>query len=787
MAEDTTQAVETVEDFSGTKGVALHKRWCAEIDKAEKAQSEWQKRARKIIKRYRDERPADGEQTATSRFAILWSNVETLKPAIYNRTPNPDIRRRFADRDPVARVASTIAERCVSVDMDQTDFDHAIKCARDDRLLAGRGTVWARYEAEIDKRLEVNPETGIEEEVEEVTAESAPIDHVLWSDFLHGPAKTWRHVPWVARRLRMTRGQLIKRFGKAGKDVDLEKGDDENISDKDKADGVFERGEVWEIWDKETKRVLWICKSYDKGPLDVKPDFLSLRGFFPCPRPLFASMTTDSLIPIPDYVQYQDQAHELDDVTGRISLITDAIRAAGVFAGDMPELEQLLSPRGATVQNLMIPVKNWSQFASGGGLKGAVDFLPLDTLIVTLRELYESRERIKQTIYEITGISDIVRGANKASETATASRIKGNFATLRLDEMQREVARFARDIIRIKAEIIVEQFSDETLIAMSSVDDLPEVMKEHREFERASAEYEQLLSQPPQVGEDGIPVPAEPLPLPPVPPHLVSDALALLRDEMRRSFSVDIETDSTVEPDEQVEQQSRVEMMTAVSSFMAQAIPAAQASPELAPVLGEMLLFAVRSFKSGRQLEGEIESMVDAARDAPSQPQVNPEVEKFKAEMALKQAELEQTMQLKQAEMQQEFQLKQAEMQQEMQLKQMDMEHAHKMHIAKMEQDVIVSREKLAADVQAKREQNAAVAKPTAVVQVDAAQQLGQIADSMGALAGSVAQNQAEVAQQMQAAAQALVAAAQQIARPKQARVVRDANGQITGAVQAVA
>ena len=185
---------------------------------------------------------------------------------------------------------------------------------------------------------------------------------------------------------------MKKRFGAIGAKVDLEKASDEdnNIS-KDNEPGMFRRGEVWEIWDKEAKRVLWICRHYNKQPLDVKPDFLGLRDFFPCPRPLYASMTTDSLTPIPDYTQYQDQARELDTVTGRIELITQAIRAAGVCAGDIPELERLLSPLESVVENRLIPVKNWSQFASNGGMKGSIDFIPLGDLVVALRELYEAR------------------------------------------------------------------------------------------------------------------------------------------------------------------------------------------------------------------------------------------------------------------------------------------------------------------------------------------------------------------------------------------------------------
>jgi hypothetical protein len=72
---------------------------------------------------------------------------------------------------------------------------------------------------------------------------------------------------------------------------------------------------------------------------------------------------------------------------------------------------------------------------------------------------------VKQTIYEVTGISDIVRGASKANETATAQQIKGQWAGLRISTRQKRFADFARDLIRLKAEVIAERFDPQTLSA----------------------------------------------------------------------------------------------------------------------------------------------------------------------------------------------------------------------------------------------------------------------------------------------------------------------------------
>jgi len=79
-----------------------------------------------------------------------------------------------------------------------------------------------------------------------------------------------------------------------------------------------------------------------------------------------------------------------------------------------------------------------------------------------------------QQIYETLGISDIMRGSSKASETATAQKIKAQFGSVRLDYYQNELARWVRDALRIKAEIIAEHFQPETIIAMSNIQYTPD-------------------------------------------------------------------------------------------------------------------------------------------------------------------------------------------------------------------------------------------------------------------------------------------------------------------------
>lgn len=552
MNQVATTQVETPADFGGDTA-AEFKRWLAEIQTAQKHFDAWYKRGRKILKRYRDERDAATESAI--KFNILWSNVQTLQPALYAKTPKPQVDRRHLDQDPVGRVASLILERSLSHALEAYEFDEVMKAVRDDYLLVGRGTAWVRYEPTYGE-----PTPGPDgEPFKPVAYETAPCDYVGWQDFLHGIAPRWPLVPWVARQMHLTREQLVERFGdEVGRAVPLKP---INGMDPDSAKAygdVFSRAHVWEIWDKGTKTALWLCPDYPQL-LDRKPDPLGLRDFFPCPRPLLATTTTDSLIPVPDYCEYQDQAQELDELSARIALLTKALKVAGVYDQSAAGLQRLLQEG---CENELIPVDNWAAFAQNGGMKGSVAFMPLEEIANTLLQLYAARDKVKQDLYEVTGLSDIIRGASMASETATAQRIKGQFASLRLTDRQNEVARFARDIIRLKAEIMSEHFAPQTLLTASGYEYMP--------------------------GAD---------------PQVFMAAVELLQNDALRGFRIDIETDSTVAPDQQAEQESRVAFLQAMGGFLQQAIPVVQGVPQAAPLMAEMLTFAARGFKAGRQLE----------------------------------------------------------------------------------------------------------------------------------------------------------------------------------------
>lgn len=627
--------------------------WVEQVNGYEKEIKTWEPRAKKIIKIYKNSR-GDSEKK-TTKFNILWSNVQTLHPALYDGAPIPNVDRRYEDDEEVNVTVAKILERSVSYFVNTNDFNDCMNQAVLDRLLSGRGTVWARYVPHFrDANVKGNEETkqegvqitddvnaGDDTVDEELYSEDVVLDYVHWCDFGHCVTRTWQENRAVWRRVYMTRKEMVERFGKVKAALVPLDAKPLGKTDNDAGESDGKRGCIYELWDRVTKKVYWFNKDLNEF-LDELPDPLELSGFFPCPKPLYATLANDSLIPTPDFVLYQDQAYELDMLTARIDSLNKALKVVGVYDSSAEGVQRMLSEN---VDNTLIPVEQWAVFAEKGGIKGVVDFMPIDMIGGVLVSLYDAREKIKQDIYEITGISDIIRGQTNASETATAQQIKGQFATLRLDNMQKDVARFSRDCVRLMTEIIAGHFSVDTLKQVSGVRLLTAVEKQ-----QAQAAM--------QAQQQGLPVP----PLPESVMKLLKkptweEIEAVLRDEGARCFRVDIETDSTIKADQEAEKAARIEFLTAAGGFIQQAaqIPV----PELQPLLMEMLKFGVSGFKAGRELEAEFKTTLDAIKkkaEQPVEPQQDPAVAQAAVDAQMKQAEMQGKMQESQARMQLEAQ-----------------------------------------------------------------------------------------------------------------------------------
>ena len=613
--------------------------WYKTIMGYERSFKRWEARVDRIVKKYKDDSRYDRNPNA--RFNILWSNVQTIQPAIFARLPRPDVSRRFRDNDPIGRVASMMLERALEFELEHYgDYKAAMNNSVLDRLLGGRGVAWVRYEPHIvgemaemadgapddgwsvteDSDEAETPEGMENENPERIEYECAPVDYVHWKDFGHTVARTWEEVTAVWRRVYMSRPALVERFGEElGYKIPLDTKPDDLKQSYKSDDGVYE-ALIYEIWDKETGKVLWISKSLGKI-LDERADPLQLENFWPCPKPLYATLTTDSLEPIPDFVIYQDQARELDVLCDRIDGLINALKVRGVYDASASELQRLFSEGE---NNTMIPVHNWMAFAEKQGMKGAIDLVDLTPFASALMSCYQAMEQVKGQIYELMGIADIQRGQTDPNETLGAQIIKSNNAAGRLKTQQHAVVDFATSLLCIKAQIICNHFTDDTLVKISGAMQL-------------SPQDQQLIPQ----------------------------AIALLRDEASKNFRIEVTSDSMIYQDEQQEKADRMAFLQAVGGFMAQAVPMVQNTPELAPMALEMLKFGVTAFKAGKQLEGIIDETADklriSAQQSAGQPKPPPpEVQKAQMENEAKMQQIQMQAQIEQAKLQGQMQLEKA-------------------------------------------------------------------------------------------------------------------------------
>jgi hypothetical protein len=627
-------------------GQALVSYWREQIAKQEKAYSDFRAGGDRIIDRYRIEKANAQQASLQDRYNMLYSSTETMRPSLYAQTPKCEVKQRHRDRaNPVVAAACGLIESTIGYAIEEVDFDEVLENAIEDYMLPGMGVVWVRYEPVMKDQTDstgnkVPKEGGEEGEYEQVVDnELLHLDYKSWKDVLFGPCRTWKELPWGAKREYMDKESVAKRFGQdiANKleysDQQANKGSgDRNpvVADKQTA--------VWEIWDQRTRKVIWIADGY-ADVLDQKDDPLRLKGFFPFPKPLRAISNTRTFVPRPFYSQYQSQAEELDNLTSRIRHLTNALNVRGVFDGSVTQLQALLSPNGG---NKMVPVENWHQFIGQSGVNGAIQWVPIDMIVKVLMELYNARDKAKNEIYEITGFSDITRGLSKASETLGAQQIKQDWAGGRLKIMQKEVQRFCRDIIRIMAEIACEHFTDETFALYSGFDLPPQVpgmghnggppldpMPQAAPGPQGAPQPPQAPGQPP--APPGAPVGPQAAPMgPPAPPPLTPQqqavmafktALGLLRKERERCANIGIETDSTILPDEENERKDRLEFLGQIGAFLQQAAPTVQQFPQMAGLLGAMMMFSVRSFRAARPIEDEFAKFQTALEQMPPQAQ----------------------------------------------------------------------------------------------------------------------------------------------------------------------
>ena len=688
MNEPNTETIQSDRDAL-TSGTTEAELWLKKIQRAQDDEKAWRKDAQDAVEAYE----ADDDKAIS--FNIFHSNVETMIPALYNSSPMPDVRRRFSDADPIGKQVSDLSERAINYTIDQYDIDGEMIAMLRDGIVTGRGVLRLRYTPHIE---------GDNVGHQELTCERVP-----WDKFVRGPARAWHKMPWCAVEHDLTKDELMKLNPTLASKTSLgEKPDREKDSDQSKdPTGILKTTRIYEIWDKLKREVLFID---DQKQLWSKvPDPLNLAKFLPFLQPLQPVHRVTSMVPVCQYKVYKPLLDELDAITKRITKLIKQLKVRGLIDGEMaPDFETLKSCEDGQY----IAASNAAMFASQGGLEKAIAHWPLDPTVKALAQLYVQRDSIKQTIYEVTGISDIMRGATDPHETLGAQEIKKQMGSLRIQRLQGEVARVAKELFRAKVEIFATHYTDENLQIMTG---MPVKEAAPPQPQQPPQQMSQQPGQPPQ-GPPGMPGQMSQMP----PQQSESEqqwpqVLQVFRSEMR-SYRIDIETDSTIRADMSRNQDQMNSFLTGTGTFataMAEIIQLPQIGQAAMPVMVEVYTAFARKFKLGKQAEDALDKLSTSVQQASQQPQEDkpdPEVEKAKVQMQVLQqkADLDakamqakaqmdgQAMQGKMASDERMAQIAEQKAQVEIQVKQMELEIKR--------EELQMKREAAAIDARARQE-----------------------------------------------------------------------------------
>lgn len=655
------------------KGAALRdtgRKWLERIKAAEADEKRFLDDAAVATAVYRGKGApkTDGSSdTAPFDFNILFSNVETIVPAVINSAPAPDIRRRFGADDPAARDFAQLLERAISVQIDDSRLQSELEAMAQDGFLAGRGVVRLRFmsdfvggetsDEELKKIAEADddagapgPDSGGSTEtgnrdgigdangaravnagigspadggggngndgasqnagsgahdwagsgvtegtgVGETANERIVFEAVSWRDYRHGRAKRWDQRPWEAFRHSIANDDYDRFVD--GALVALQTDDADNNDDSDH--------EVWEVWDRNSRTVLFIGAG-DGKVLKQVADPLGWSGFFPTATPVQPIEVNGNLEPVNPFSIYRRLADELDTTTKRIRIITRQLKVKGWYGVSATDVQAVLEAD----DNEFVPIADAEVWAKNGGLQAAVLFWPVERLIVVLSQLYGLRDQTKQAIYEITGISDIVRGASNAAETYGAQQIKSQWGSLRIHKMQRMIERASRDLFVMMAEVIPAKFSPQTLQKMTDVQLLPSAQDLTPVAPKpppqglppeAMAQAQQAAAQEASQAEAARQKKLE---------HLAA-LNGLMHERVTAGYRIDVETDSTVRADVTRKKQEATEFMSASSAFFASVGPLVQQG--VMPANAAITIYGsfARLFNLGKAIEDVLDDLI---------------------------------------------------------------------------------------------------------------------------------------------------------------------------------
>lgn len=566
---------------------------------------------------------------------IYYSNVSTLHPNIFFKTPYIEFSRRFkALNDPVSRRACEIAEMLCEYNLEIQDFAEQCDDAVKDYLVCSRGVLWNTVYAEykkdqilVDFNVEIGSyvyldnneyvlvkDTDVKKdeasgaeyiEIDTVDHVKVVAEHVLWRDFMHTPAKQWKDVKEVYRGLYLNQYEISSQFGKKALDkisFDFTADSSGDVERKiEMSNGSGNLAKIWEKWHLPTKKRYFISDGSGEI-IGEKPPTLDFTGFFPCSCPVLGVRNEDSLLPYPDSFFIRLQLNDSHEISSKKSEFREMLKLTGVCNEKYSdEINRIKTAKNGQY----VSVGNWMTLLQTGGMASNVENMPIVDIVNALSRLDFETESVKKEIFEITGISDLDRGITDPRETLGAQDMKSDKSGLRLGKRRQKVNRWLQKTLRLNAEAMLELAPDQQIIDVAGLDMTNEIDVE---------------------------------------------ALQLLRDDRLRTFKISIDTDSMLQPEDEKKKQGKIEFMNMANQTFNTILDYKERAPEMIEAVSATMMMVLREFSSGREVEDKIELAVnnsiqqikDRLANPPPPPPPDPMIE-IQKEMLSMQAQVNET------------------------------------------------------------------------------------------------------------------------------------------------
>lgn len=695
--------------------------WKAQITQAEERRRKFIETAEESIRVYNAQKQVGILNDAERRLNVWWYCINTLLPAYYSSTPRAEVNLRKRTGGLPYELGSVILERNTQFVMDtHFDFDKVGYNSALQFLLTGQSVLWARYTAKFETVLEEmaviqdptgqlidgngQPYTGDTSilqpgegnifiasiEVERKVREKALLDVIQYNDYNCSDARTEDEIEWQSRRAFLDRSQAEQLFGRNVAD-DLVYDSFPEVMKKDlarKEDKFEGKAELHEIWCEATNKVYWLQKSGDKPIIESSEPPTKFEKFYPC-SVIRQSADPDSVIPLSDYAHVRDQILEVERLTTRIHAVTQAIRTNFLYDAAMgPTVEQLFAGdlKGT-------PIINWPSYKGRGGLQAGVEFYPVEPFVNALNVLQGARSAALQQLYETLKVSDLLRGTSEQYKSATANRLENQWSSLGLVVRQNMFSKFISDAISNLGTIIAEQFEPETILEIGDADALIEPTI----YIPPPPPMPEMSLEGMSPGDTGMMPPMAPPP-PPAPDllQLIDDMkqqiIGLLRDNKKRSYRIQIASDSMIAIDQQQQQQDGAMLIQQAGQFFDQMRGLVDQYPPLLDFSISLFQNMIKRMKGGKELDGIFTKAMQ---------QVG-EIAKAKEEAAKQPPPPDPTT----LEVQGRLQIAQVESQAKLQVMQMEMQDkATKNQLVFQEQQLKMQRDQLASQLEVQKQQ----------------------------------------------------------------------------------